>query len=141
MGFEFWVLGFGFWVLGFGFWVLDLGFWVLGFGFWVLGFGFWVWRIPEASAGLGRPLTALKRLEAPEALEGPLEAPGGPWRPLEAPGGPWKPLEAPGAAGLTKYYQFKKTVIKLVLHFQFKPTNRVKAVKSLADARKRRVNV
>ena len=55
------------------------------------------------------------RLRAPCVAQGwrRLEAPENPWRPLEAPGGPWRPLEAPG---LTKYYQFKKTVIKLVLH-------------------------
>ena len=81
----------------------------------------------EASGGPGgfcrlveAPETLLKRL-ALEASGGAwLEAPGGPWKPLEAPGGPWRVLEAPGrppAAGLTKYYQCKKAVIKLVLHF------------------------
>ena len=64
-------------------------------------------------------------LEVPGGLgSGPLEA-------LEA-------LEAP-AAGLKKYYRSKKTVIKLVFHFQFKYINGLKAVKILVDARKRRV--
>ena len=146
MGFGFWILGFGFW--GFGFWVLDFGFWVLGFGFWVLGFGFWILGLgfgslghvllephpgaskvdPETSRSLrGSRASEPPSVEAPETSGGPkaLEAlsqagaaAGGFWRPLEAPGGPWRPLEA--AAGLIKYYQLKKMVIKLVLHFQFK---------------------
>ena len=59
-----------------------------------------------------------------EAPGGPLDAcnPEAPWRP------PWRPLD-----------RFKKAVIKLVFHFQFKYINGLKAVKILVDARKRRV--
>ena len=69
------------------------------------------WRILEALNG--GPLDALEASGGgPQAPK----APGSLWRPLQV-------LEAPGsppAAGITKYYQFKKTVIKLALHFQVK---------------------
>ena len=102
-------MGVGFWVLEFGFWVLGFGFWVLGFGLWILGFG-----------ALGH----LKTFRGPWSPGCLLEASGRVLQALEAPGGAgglWRcgeALQAPG--GLTKYYQFKKTVTKLVLHFQFK---------------------
>ena len=65
-----------------------------------------LWALQGGLKGIGGAL------QAPEGIEGP----GGPLEALEVSGGPWKPLEA----RLTKYQQFKKTVIKLVLHFQFK---------------------
>ena len=61
-----------------------------------------------------------------------------PWRSLEVPGG----SEVPGFfGGPWRSLEFKKTVVELVLHFQFKFINGVKAVKILVDARKRSVNV
>ena len=63
--------------------------------------------------------------------------PGGPGG-SGGPGGPANP-GGPPAAGFKEYYRFKKTVIKLVFHFQFKYINGLKAVKFLVDARTRRV--
>ena len=83
-----------------------------------------------------KPVEAWRRLKAPESVWN-REAPG-PWRPPKNPAGPGGP-GGPPAARLKKYYRFKKTVIKLVFHFQFKYINGLKAVKILVDARKRRV--
>ena len=104
---------------------------VLGFGFWILGFGFLVLRFGAlGQLLLEPPLGGLE--EAPEDCEGRscTWRSWKPWKPLEPleetlGGGSCKrPLEeALGSlpvAGLTKYDQFKKTVIKLVFHFQFK---------------------
>ena len=59
---------------------------------------------------------------------------------METPGDPWRPGRASQNHQIKKI-KFKKTVIKLVLHFHFQSINGVKAVKILVDARKRHINV
>ena len=76
-------------------------------------------RVLEARGGSWRLLPRSDRFW--RLLEAPCN-PEAPWRP------PWMPLD-----------RFKKAVIKLVFHFQFKYINGLKAVKILVDARERRV--